>query len=224
MEYNTNSQLKYLGKSLLILIIVILFFVFTVFFGLNRIQIQNKNLTDAKVLNNQLTQKIDILRNVQEGVEQGVSLADMALPSDGVSLFGLSQIKNKSKLLSLIIENIKITNLVSETDGIEKMTISFDITGEDTNLDTFLNSFEKILPLTNINKLSISRNDGLSTISVTLNFFSSEPLKKIPAVSGQINGFTSDELDILRSLSDYEVPEFGLPQVNEFSVRDDLFN
>lgn len=224
MEYNTNSQLKYLGKQFLILTVIILSFVFVTLFGLNRIQVQGKNLSQAKVLNNQLIQKINILKNVQESVEQNVSFADIALPSDGVSLLGLNQIKNKSKTFGLTIGNIKITNLVSETEGIERMSISFDVTGDDANLNTFLNSFENTLPLNNINKLSITGSQGLSTISVSLNFYSSKPLTKIPSVSGQINELTAKELEILNNLSSYEIPEFGLPQANEFPVRDDLFN
>jgi hypothetical protein len=78
--------------------------------------------------------------------------------------------------------------------------------------------------LSNINKLSINEGGGVSTASVTVNFYSSPALDKIPAVTGQVSGLTTEELSILNDLSNYEVPKFGVPTVTEFPIRDDIFN
>jgi len=224
MEYSTNSQIKYLAKPILILFAVLALLLFTVIFGIGKIKSLNTKISAAKVLNGQLTQKIDILQSVQSKVEEGVGLAGIALPSKGSTLFGLSQIKNKVNSLGLTIENLKTTNVIKEEKGVDKSSISFDVTGDETNLYLFLDSFKKILPLSNIGKLSISSEEGISMATITINFYSSEAIEKIPAVTGQVSGLTSEELDVLNSLSSYEVPEFGIPTVSEFPVRDDLFN
>lgn len=224
MEYSANSQLKYLAKPILILVAVISLLLFTVIIGVNKIKTLNTKISTAKVLRGQLTQKIDILQNVQGKVEEGVDLAAIALPSKGSILFGLSQIKNKVNSLGLTIENLKTTNVIKEEKGVERSSISFDIVGDETNLYLFLDSFKKILPLSDINKLSITSEGGISTAAITVNFYSSEALEKIPAITGQISGLTVEELDILDSLSSYEVPKFGFPTVSDFPVRDDLFN
>ena len=103
MEYSTNSQLKYLGKPVLIMVVIISLFFFTVFFGVNKIKTLSEKSSKAKVLNNQLSQKIDILKSVKESVAQNVNYADIALPSKGVSLFGLNQVKNKANSLGLLL-------------------------------------------------------------------------------------------------------------------------
>ena len=224
MEYSTNNQIKYLAKPILILVAVLALLAFTVIFGIGKIKTLNTKIQAAKVLKGQLTQKIEILQNVQSKVDEGVGLAGIALPSKGSILFGLSQIKNKVNSLGLVIENLKTTNTVKEENGVERSSISFDITGDDTNLYLFLDSFKKILPLSNIGKLSITGEGGVSMATITINFYSSEAVQKIPSVSGLVSGLTPGELDILNSLSSYEVPEFGIPTVSEFPVRDDLFN
>jgi len=224
MEYSTNNQIKYLAKPILMLVAVLALLAFTVIFGIGKIKTLNTKIQAAKVLKGQLTQKIEILQNVQSKVEEGVGLAGIALPSKGSILFGLSQIKNKVNSLGLVIENLKTTNTVKEENGVERSSISFDITGDDTNLYLFLDSFKKILPLSNIGKLSITGEGGVSMATITINFYSSEAVQKIPSVSGLVSGLTPGELDILNSLSSYEVPEFGIPTVSEFPVRDDLFN
>lgn len=224
MEYSANNQLKYLAKPILILVTVVSLLLFTVLFGIDKIKTLNTKISEAKVLNGQLTQKIDILRSVQSRVEDGVDLAAIALPGKGSTLFGLSQIKNKINSLGLTVENLKTTNTIKEDLGVEKASISFDVVGDETNLYLFLDSFKKILPLSNINKLSISSEGGISTASITVNFYSAEAIEKIPAVSGKVSGLTNEELDILNSLSSYEVPEFTIPSVSEFPVRDDIFN
>jgi len=224
MEYSTNSQLKYLAKPILILVAIISLLVFTVIFGIGKIKTLNVKIQAARVLKGQLTQKVDILQDVRGKVEEGVDLAAIALPSKGSILFGLSQIKNKVNSLGLTIENLKTTNVIKEEGGVERASISFDIVGDETNLYLFLDSFKKILPLSNINKLSITSEGGTSTAAITVNFYSSEAIEKIPAITGQVSGLTNEELDILNSLSSYEVPEFTIPTVSEFPVRDDIFN
>ncbi len=224
MEYSANNQIKYLAKPILILVAVISLLLFTVVIGVNKIKTLNTKISAAKVLNGQLTQKVDILQSVQARVEEGVDLAAIALPSKGSILFGLSQIKNKVNSLGLTIENLKTTNTIKEEKGVERASISFDIVGDETNLYLLLDSFKKVLPLSNINKLSITSEGGTSTAAITVNFYSSEAIEKIPAITGQVSGLTTEELDILNSLSSYDVPNFTIPTVSEFPVRDDIFN
>jgi len=117
-----------------------------------------------------------------------------------------------------------VSSATGETNGIEKVSISFDISGDNSNLFLFLDSFEKTLPLAKVNKMSLIGQDENYLATVTLDFYSASPLKKIPSLTGQINGLTNEEMMILQELSEYEVPEFGIPTVNEFPAREDIFN
>jgi len=97
MEYNnTNSKIKYLSKPIIILTAVVSMLTFSIFFGINQVNDVNQKVNSANVSNNQLVQKIDVLKDVQEVISDGVSFAEIALPSKGVILFGMSQVKNKA--------------------------------------------------------------------------------------------------------------------------------
>lgn len=224
MEFNTNNKIKYMGKTVSLFLLVLLLMILVLVYGINRVKVLNEKISESQKIQKQLNKKTEILKDVQIDVEKNVGSVDIALPSKGVSLFGLNQIKNKALQFNLLLDNLKISVPTVVSGGIEKSYISFDLYGNSDNIYFFLDSLEKILPITKIEKLVIHNLDGNSNITVNLNIYGSELLKKIPSITGQISDLSNHELDVLDDLSEYEMPEFDIPKSSEFSERGDLFN
>jgi len=60
--------------------------------------------------------------------------------------------------------------------------------------------------------------------TISINVFSADLPKTIPAVSSATNELTADEINILKELATYNMPTFIEPKANTEEQREDPFN
>lgn len=225
MDTNTKSQINFLIKPVAILFSIILLFILVLSFGMNQISAVRAKIAAGNKSEGTLRQKAQTLETVAEILPGDVTFLDVVLPSKGSVLYGLSQIKNQALSNSIALSSLKTGTQIPEGDGVYKISISFDAEGEEQNIYNFLNSFSKLLPLMNVDKVSLNKSGETARASVSVSVYSSELPKKIPALSESVKELTKDEIATLTELATYGMPQFVEPEVeNSNSNKVDPFN
>jgi hypothetical protein len=162
---------------------------------------------------------------VSEILPGDVTFLDIVLPSKGAVLYGLSQIKSQALTYGITLSSLKTGIAIPESDGVYKTSISFDAEGEEQSIYTFLNSFSKLLPLMNVDKVSLNKSANNARTNVTISVYSSELPKKIPALTESVKELTRDEISTLQDLATYGIPQFVEPTLSTEGVaKTDPFN
>lgn len=219
-----SMESKFLLKPIGILIFVIILFIGSLKFGLGQINSVKSKIDESKKNEKLLINKIDVLKNVTTKFPENISFIDLALPSKGIAIYGMSQVKNQADLLGLIVTNLRTGNPVDEKNGISRVSISFDVQGDEQLIYEYLNKFPKLLPLMKVDKLSISNIDGISNASVTLSAFSGDFPEKIPSLQSPVKDLTDSESEVLYELSNYIGPEFMVTEASSDNFKEDPFN
>ncbi|MEK7536407.1 MAG: hypothetical protein AAB559_01330 [Patescibacteria group bacterium] len=225
MNTNLKNEINFLIKPVAIMFVVVVLTLTVAVLGFNKIVLIKSENEQAKEKEMVFQTKALILEQVETVLPGDITFLDVVLPSRGSVLYGLSQIKNQAIIYNLFLSNVKSGTLIPENAGVSKVTISFEAEGEEQNVYKFLDSFSTLLPLMNIDKVSLSKSASLVRANVSINVFSAELPKKIPALTGVVNELTTKEVALLKELATYTLPQFIEPQVSETTgQKEDPFN
>lgn len=218
-----NNEIKFLIKPLGILFLIVTLYFVLFYFGLSQINAIRSKISEAQKLVNILSQKITVLESLPEAISGDITFLDVALPSKAASLYGLSQIKNQSALFNLILTDIKVANPI-EQEGYTKYLLSFYVEGTSENVASFIESFAKVLPLMNVNKIEIENKSGVSKANVGINVYSAEYPTKIESVSSEIPQLTNEDIALIKEMAGFTMPKFIEPKAFEGEAKVDPFN
>lgn len=219
-----KSQLKYIYKPLLTIILLSIFFISILFFGISQINSLNTKIADGKKEEINLSKKSAVLKEVENNLSNDMNFINLTIPSKNALVFAVSQIKSQSVKNNIIIGNIVTLKQVSLENKIVKNPIEVELSGSMADIYNLLRSFDKTLPIMLVESVRLDPSQS-SSVFVTFNVFSTELPKSIPAVSGMINELDNSEIELLDNLSKYLKPDFFEPKPQKNNdTRSDPFN
>lgn len=219
-----SMESKFIIKPLGILLIIILLLSGSIYFSLGKINLIRAKIGESQKSEKLLNTKVNILQNVDSIIPSDISFIDLALPSKGVVIYGMSQVKNQASALGLLISDLKTGSASQINSGVSKVTISFDVEGEEQAVYDYLELFSKLLPLMKVDKVDISKINGVATASTTVSVFSGELPTKIPSLTTPVTDLTNDETKILNEILGFKQPQFILSSPNSETPKEDPFN
>lgn len=214
MNTNLKGEINFLIKPLAILTVTILLLVLVIIVGLNNINKIRDQISSNKTIESQLNQKVLALETVTINLPGDISFLDIVLPHRGTVLYGLSQIKIQAANNQLLLSGVKTGNVVPEKEGLMKSSISFEVEGDEQSIFNFLSAFSTVLPLMTVDKVNFTSLAGVARASVALNIYSADLPKKIPSLTGAVKELTTQDINLLRELSSYQLPSFIEPVVD----------
>lgn len=225
MDTNYKNEMNFLLKPVLILVVVLVLISLSVVLGLRNISSVRSTLDKNRSTESSLLKKVSALQTVNNVLSGDITFLDIVLPSRGSVLYALSQVRSQAVNSNLTVSNLKTGNIIPESSGVMKSTVSFEISGQESDVFSFLGSVDQMLPLMNIEKVSFSNVSGLLTANVSLNVYSAELPKTIPSVTGTVAELSNQEVQLLNELSSYKMPLFVEPQINQsLNQKTDPFN
>lgn len=225
MDTNTKSQFNFLFKPIGLFSLIIILFLIVLFTGIKQINIIRSKIAAGNKTEISLNYKAGTLESVSQTLPKDVTFLDVILPSKGSVLYGLSQVKNQALVSGVTVSNLKTGSSVEDSIGVFKTSIIFDTEGEEQNIYKFLNSFSRLLPLMNVEKVSLTNLQDNTLANVSLSVYSAKLPTKIPAITESITELSSQEIKTLEELSGYEMPDFVEPSANILTEpKSDPFN
>lgn len=224
MNANLKGELNYIYKPVLMLIVAVIVLVVGLGIGFKQVNNLRSKIEGSQKTITLLEQKVNALESVNEVLAGDITFLDIVLPARGAVLYGLSQVKDQAIQQNIAISNIKTGTSVEVDGGISKTAIGFEAEGENANMYSFLESFSKMLPLINVDKVNMTHSESITRASISINVYSAEYPKKIPAVTESIKDFSKEEIALLKEISNYTLPNFVEPTALQgVSVKENPF-
>jgi Tfp pilus assembly protein PilO len=197
-------------KAFLPLLIVVVLFVIVGQFGFGKISDIRSQIENIKSDQKILTQKLDILRNIESTGEQSSNLVVTALPDSNPSLLVISQIKILAGKNGLTVSGLKAGSPAVGTGSLSSVNISFNVMGLRDQIESFIKEIGSIAPITVVDKIKITESaPGASLGTISLKSFWAPFPTKVPAVGQAITDFTPQEQQILQNLKSLTQPIFS---------------
>lgn len=198
------------AKTFLPLVVVIILFTIVGQFGFGKIRDIRNQIETAKSDQKILTQKLDILRKIEDTGEQSSNLVVVALPDSNPSLLVVSQIKLLAGKNGLTIGGLKASSPAAGTTGLSSVNISFTLTGSRPQIESFIKGVSSFAPITIVDRIKINESGpGISMGGITLKSFWAAFPTKVPAVSQALADFTPAEQQTLQDLRSLTLPIFS---------------
>jgi len=216
-----NLQIIYFPALLLIVLLFLSVLSFRI--GISKIVELQDLVGSQKSIELVLEQKEELLGSADGGLFDQANVANMALPEKNPVLFSLYNIKNLGMDGLVELANIKVGSVGMGDSGINKISISFDLKGQITDVLNGINQLKNVAPLIILDKVDFQIEGPLASVSVGVSSFWSPFPGKIPSLTQPLSDITAGEKEILASLLSLTRPPFDQLLPQEATERENPF-
>lgn len=218
------NEFKFISKPVTILFILVILFTVLFSVGVDKINNLRLQITETNQLSSVLSKKINILESIPSVLSGDTTFLDVALPSRGAVLFGMSQVKSQSISNNVTISNLKTGSSIPVKNDISKISISFDVAGTEESVYNFLKSFSTSLPLMSVDRVRLNKSDAGLSATATILVYTAELPKTITSVNSGTTELTQADINTITEISAYQIPQFIEPKPSEIEAKPDPFN
>lgn len=219
MKVNSRA----IAMSLLLFLGVVLLFIFAGKFALGKISEVRAKIAKEKKSQTVLTQKLDLLNQVENEFLDSSDASLLAMPSGNPALAVIYQLKRLAAEAGVSLSGIKAGAEVIDTSGLKRVDISFEATGARPVIIAFLKSIESAAPISVIEKVKINETAGVARGEVSVKSFFADLPEKLPTLNSPTADLTSAERELLAKISSLKAPVFVEVPPSESEGREDPF-
>ncbi len=198
-------------RAIVPFVVVVILFAIVGNFGFGKIVEIRDQIAGAQNEQKILTQKLDILKSIQNSGAQSSTLVAIALPDSNPSLSVVSQIKTLAGSQGVILSQMKTGSPTVDATGLSTVSVSFGVTGSMTQIEFFIAAISSFSPISIVDKIKVSESaPGTALANLTVRSFWAPFPTKVPAVTSAIPDLTPAERETLQGLSSLTQPVFTI--------------
>lgn len=216
-----SSKMQLMAFGPLVAVILLTYFVWS--FGYSKVSEIRRNIKKAQSDQTILNQKLGTLTNVPENVILGAQNATIAFPESNPSVVLLSQIRSLSQANSVRIGNIKSGSEVADSSGLQRVDVSFDITGGRGEVIQTILDIQNLAPITVLDKVKINETGGLARSTVSVKSFWAPLPTKLPALTEKVTDLNANEVNLLELINGLRMPDFSTITASDGAGKSDPF-
>ena len=194
--------------------------------GLNGYKRVVSRLTELRELGKTeklLQNKVDVLRNIPEGILDKADVALIVLPESNAATYSVAQIRKLIVEYNFTINKID-TKIQGNKEGSEKALITFEISYDDElRLMELLGKIQSIAPLTRIEALIVKTINNVGVAEIELVTYGLDLPSQLPAITEPIVSLNENEIDTLDLMSGLTMPQTTKLDKKEFINRNNPF-
>lgn len=219
---NDGTKMQLMAFGPLVAVIFLTYIVWT--FGYSKVSDIRRNIKKAQNDQTNLNQKLGTLRNVPDNVILGAQNATIAFPESNPSVVLLSQIRSLSQANSVTIGNIKSGSEVSDSSGLQRVDVTFDITGGRGEVIQTILDIQNLAPITVLDKVKLNETGGVARSTVSVKSFWAVLPTQLPALTEKVADLTTSETNLLEFLNGLRMPDFSTITAGEGAGKSDPFS
>lgn len=203
-----KPYIKTLLLPLSALVVLLLMFIFGIRFLYNGVDKLRVDINESKKDQNTLHEKLSILRDAEASNLLISETALIALPSENPTLVAIQQVKSQALKYSIIIENLVVEIGPSQGEGLQKVHINLDSSGNINSVLDFLDSLKTIAPLTRVADFQVEQLDPVSAhLRTKIAIYWSPLPARLPEISQAVGSLSDEEKTVLLELAKLSKPE-----------------
>lgn len=202
-------------------VIMLTYFVWS--FGYGKISGLRTNIKKAQTDQTALNQKLSTLQRVPENIVLGAQNATIAFPEANPSVVLLSQLRSLGTENGVTIGNIKSGAEVADSSGLQRVDITFDITGGRGQVIQTILDIQTLAPITVVDKIKLNETGGTARSTISVKSYWSALPTKLPALTEKVAELTSAESTLLEMINNLEMPDFSTITATDTAGKEDPF-
>ena len=211
------------GPAALILVLVALF-VYAAKTGYSQISLRLKELRSAQKEEAVLEQKLEILREIEEGILAQTDVSLVAMPDRNPALWMIAQLKDSAEASSLLLFDNTLKSESKDETGLAKMDLGTTAQGNFDSVMSFLKSINSLAPVSTIERVEVVQDEGVASAKIQLSVYWADFPTKIPPLAEPIYRLTAQQEEVLTKISRLKRPIFTVLQPGKPSARENPFN
>jgi Tfp pilus assembly protein PilO len=220
--YKIDPNIRMLMLPSFLIVVALGIFLFSVNIGYSQITNQVEKLRNIENQEQQLSKKLEILREVQEGLLEYSNASLMAVPNNNPTMWSLSLLR-KSLYENELGLNKAEARLKKSENNLYNVSLDLELKGGLKDILVFASSTMKMAPIIKTKSMEVTKEEGDYTAKVELTTFWADLPKKLPALDEPIKGFEQKELEILVDVKKLLRPEFDVLEPQEDNERQSPF-
>ncbi len=182
-------------------------------------------LENTKAVENTLSQKLEVLRQIPPGILDKTNVLLVVMPERNPTLFFISQLKNASQTTSVKLNEFEVKGFANVGGDISSIEVEGALDATDyPQAISLLRYFENVAPLAKVNGVRISRsNSGTLDLGTSISIFFSNLPTQLPPLTSPIKALTSEQEDSLKKVANFFLPEFNVILPSEPTDRANPF-
>ena len=207
--------------SLLVALLVLSMFAYRLLS--EKLSDQSKRLNVARKNENVLREKQELLKGLtfESNLLRDTSLLGVPARDSGLMLIG--QLKRLAGEYFVGMTDLRIGPLIKDSGGLNSRQVSFDFNGSFSEVLAFFLDMKNISPLTTVEKVDLIQTGGFVSGGITLRVYSASFPEKLPSLTEPLKDFTTEEREILTTLSELAPPSFSEISPEAPVIRADPF-
>jgi hypothetical protein len=155
-----------------------------------------------------LTERKEILQNVNSISTEAISRAQIALPTANNSLSLVSQIRTVATEQGLVIKNLDLIAQKAGEGTLAQSVLNFDVDGEALAIVKFVYGLKRVAPVISVDTVSLSSSSGGASANAIISVRSpwAAVPTKLPALTEPITALNAQETELSAELASYRYP------------------
>lgn len=215
MKNNLYKKYKVTLRPISVILVSIFLSIASISVFWGRIQEVRAKIIASEQQNGVLNERFNTLNSLFAEARESSTLLAFTLPESNPAIFILAHLNRLSTEHELRIDNLSINKggLSFEAEGINSVSVSFDLYGPYTKVYTFIADLSKIAPVVNLESVKLQKDEVEGTkTEVRLSGFYADLPDKLPPITSPLDDFTDDEKSTINFLQTFIQPTFsGIP-------------
>jgi hypothetical protein len=209
LKQRINRSLSTLSLPLLFLIAALVLFIFVSKTAYSKFSEQLKTRKELSVKNEAIEARIEDLSTVSSKSFPDSEKVLTSFPEEEPALWMLAQIRAHSEEYSLNVGNQRITFSAHSDNDLAKTIISFNLSGDPSDINQFLLSFDNLAPISSFSKVVYAfGEENEKGATVELFVYHSRLPEEFPRVDEPVRNLTPDEEETIQKLAKMQAPTF----------------
>ncbi len=155
-----------------------------------------------------LTERKEVLQNVNSISTEAISRAQLALPTANNSLSLVSQIRTVATEQGLVIKNLDLVAQKAGEGVLAQSVLNFDVDGEALAIVKFVYGLKRVAPVIAVDTVSLSSSSAGAGANAIISVRSPWALAptKLPALTESITALNPQETELSAELASYRYP------------------
>lgn len=220
--YKVDPNMRTLLVPSSLIVASLILFIFSVNVGYSQVTTKISKLKEIETNEENLSTKLEILRQVQEGLLEYSNASLVTVPDKNPLAWTFSSLRKLIYQNSLQVNKAEVKARKGK-DKLSDVTLSLELEGKLSDLIAFIESAVMTAPMIKVKSLDASKEQAFYIADVELTAFWADLPKKIPAIDEPITGLNQNELEVLADIKNLLRPEFNVLEPNPDSTRQTPF-
>lgn len=192
--------------------------------GYSRISSRLEELQGVQKDEAVLEQKLEILREIEEGILAQSDVSLIAMPDKNPALWMVGQLNGVAAPNSVYLFENKLRSESKDDSGLSNIEFETSVRGGQAQILNFLKAINSLAPISTIESVNLEEDKGTLVAELKIKVYWADLPTKLPPLTTPVKRLTTQEEELLANIARLQRPTFTILPPSQPSERQSPFD